>query len=112
LTGSLLAVLLLRAYIPIGFMPAAGLPFQLELCPAASPAMPMPAHHDHGHGDSHSHFDHCPFGSAGAAAPVSDLLVFASQGPIAAEAAIAPDSRPAGQRLRRAHQSRGPPALS
>ena len=36
LTSLLLALLLLRAYIPIGFMPASGSPFLLEFCPAAA----------------------------------------------------------------------------
>ncbi len=38
-----LAALLFRAYIPVGFMPAAGAPFRLELCPASG--TPVPAHH-------------------------------------------------------------------
>jgi hypothetical protein len=77
-----LGLLLLRAYVPTGFMPASGQPFLLELCPAAGPmpmidarddmagmdvtgmnmaAMPgmamagMPAHHHH---QSGSHGDH------------------------------------------------------
>ena len=40
LSSLLLALLLLRAYVPVGFMPASGTPFLLELCPAAAP-MPM-----------------------------------------------------------------------
>jgi hypothetical protein len=36
----LLGMLLLRAYVPVGFMPASGAPFLLELCPAAG-ALPM-----------------------------------------------------------------------
>jgi hypothetical protein len=47
ISSLLLALLLFRAYIPVGFMPASGTPFLLELCPAAAPmpvgaAMSMP----------------------------------------------------------------------
>ncbi len=76
LTGFLLAMLLFRAYVPVGFMPASGTAFLVELCPAvaalpASMPMPMPAHdHEHHrHSDNHSHFENCPFGSATAAGP-------------------------------------------
>jgi hypothetical protein len=62
LAGVVLAMLLFRAYIPVGFMPASGTPFLLQLCPAAF-SMQMPAHHHH-HPESHTHFDNCPFGSA------------------------------------------------
>src|ERR1700722_13337479 len=34
----LLAALLFRAYIPVGFMPASGTPFLVELCPAVGGA--------------------------------------------------------------------------
>jgi hypothetical protein len=60
LTSFLLAMLLFRAYVPVGFMPTSGSPFLLELCPAAAPlpmSMPMPAHHHHS--GSHAHFENC-----------------------------------------------------
>src|SRR4030081_4167459 len=85
LTRILRALLLCRAYVPVGFMPASGTPFLLELCPAAS-SMQMPAHHHHT--GSHSHFDHCPFGSAPAAGPISHLVVFKSAGQIASPIAV------------------------
>jgi hypothetical protein len=109
-TGILLAVLLFRAYVPVGFMPASGTPFLLELCPEAAP-MQMPAHHHH-HSDAHTHFDHCPFGSAPAAGPVSQLIVFEPPGQIASATAIAFDPLRRGVRPERAHLPRGPPALS
>jgi len=109
-TGILLAVLLFRAYIPVGFMPANGTPFLLELCPEAA-AMQMPGHHHH-HSDAHTHFDHCPFGSAPAAGPISQLVVFEPPGQIAPPVAVAFDSLRRGVRPERAHQPRGPPALS
>src|SRR3984957_18265640 len=93
LTSFLLVMLLFRAYIPVGFMPASGTPFLLELCPAATPmpasmSMPMPAHH-HQHSDSHSQSQVCPFGSAPAPGPVSHLAFFAPPAAIASRA-IAP----------------------
>jgi hypothetical protein len=39
-SGLLLGLLLFRAYVPVGFMPASGTPFLLELCPEAGP-MPV-----------------------------------------------------------------------
>jgi hypothetical protein len=108
LTSFLLAMLLFRAYIPVGFMPASGTPFLLELCPAASP-MPMPAHHHHS--DSHTHFENCPFGSAPGAGPISHLVAFRSAPPLASHAFIPFEPLRLGVRLERAHQPRGPPIL-
>jgi hypothetical protein len=108
LTSILLAILLFRAYVPVGFMPASGTPFLLELCPAAS-SMQMPAHHHHN--ESHTHFDHCPFGSAPGAGPISHFVVFESAGQIASQLAVTFESSRLGVRLPRAHQPRGPPSL-
>jgi len=54
LTASLTpAVLLFRAYVPLGFMPASDSPFLLEIC-AQGLQLPAPAHHHHGQsGDTH-----------------------------------------------------------
>jgi hypothetical protein len=109
LTSILLAVLLFRAYVPVGFMPASGTPFLLELCPAAS-SMPMPVHHHHT--DTHSHFEHCPFGSAPAAGPISHLVAFESAGQISSQIAVSFESLRLGAPLPRAHQPRGPPSLA
>src|SRR5580692_678018 len=65
-TRLLLVALLFRAYVPVGFMPASGTPFLLELCPATYQS-PMPAHPGHHHSGTHTHFENCPFGSAPAA---------------------------------------------
>ena len=110
LTSILLGMLLFRAYVPVGFMPASGTPFLLELCPAAS-SMQMPAHHHH-HTDSHTHFDHCPFGSAPAAGPISDLIALELAGPIASQVAVTFEPLRLGVRPKRAHQPRGPPSLA
>jgi len=109
LTSILLGMLLFRAYVPAGFMPASGTPFLLELCPAAS-SMQMPAHHHH-HPDSHTHFEHCPFGSAPAAGPISHPISLEPAGQIASQIAVAFESFRLGSHLPRAHQPRGPPSL-
>jgi hypothetical protein len=106
-----LVALLVRAYIPVGFMPTSGAPFLLELCPAFG--MSVPAQHLHHH-DSRHHADlqDCPFGSAPAQGPVSDLMVLDPSGQIPFLEAF-----PAGPKLLvtrpfRAHQPRGPPSLA
>jgi hypothetical protein len=125
LTGILLAMLLLRAYVPVGFMPAGGTPFLLELCPSASPvpgSLAVAAHHahhdhdhDHGrhdHAATHGHFENCPFGSAPGAGPASQLVVFQPSGQVASLESVEFESFYIGARVARAHQPRGPPALA
>jgi hypothetical protein len=124
MTGVVLVMLLFRAYVPAGFMPAPGTPFLLELCPAAAampPAMGMPmdmpmgmdmpvsAHH---HSGTHSHFEHCPFGSAPATGPVSHVDVLKPAGQMVSQAAVAFEATRFAERPQRAHQPRGPPALA
>jgi hypothetical protein len=110
LSSTLLALLLFRAYVPVGFMPASGTPFLLELCPAAS-SIQVPAHHHH-HTESHTHFEHCPFGSAPAAGPISQLSGLASTGQVASQIPVTFESVRLGVQLPRAHQARGPPSLA
>jgi len=110
LTIVLLTMLLFRAYVPVGFMPANGTPFLVELCPAIAPvpmSMPMPAHHHHA--DTGSHFENCPFGSATAAGPAPG---FGPVGPVPRadlETAFTIEPIPLG--IQRVHlpQPRGPP---
>ena len=112
LTGILLAMLLFRAYVPVGFMPASGTPFLLELCPAGAPAS-MPAHHgQHHHSGTHGHFENCPFGSTPAAGPISHLVVFQPPEQVASSAIFHFESLRVGVRHERAHQPRGPPPLA
>jgi hypothetical protein len=107
----LLALFLFRAYIPIGFMPADGAPFLLQICPVGMQAS-MPAHHMHHDMGSHSHFENCPFGSAPGVGPISQFLAFQPPGPIVSPPMAAPDSPRLGARLPRAHPPRGPPNLA
>jgi hypothetical protein len=109
-TSILLAMLLFRAYIPAGFMPASGAPFLLELCPAAS-SMQMPAHHHH-HPNSHTHFDNCPFGGVPAVGPISHLADLELTGHIGSHVALTFEPLRLGVRPLRAHQPRGPPSLA
>jgi hypothetical protein len=118
LTSVLLALLLFRAYVPVGFMPASGTPFLLELCPAADQlpmsSAQMSAHHLHhhpgSHSESHTHFENCPFGSAPAAGPISLFAAFEPSAPAVSEVLTAFDApRPRAQ-LPLAHLPRGPPS--
>lgn len=117
-TSGLLALLLFRAYVPVGFMPASGNPFLLELCPAAD-QMPtssaqMPAHHLHHHAGSHTgshtHFENCPFGSVPAAGPISLLAAFEAPAPAVSEPPAAFEAPQQRARQQRAHLPRGPPS--
>jgi len=107
----LLALLLFRAYIPVGFMPAAGAPFQLEICPAGlAPA--MVAHHVHQHLGTHAEFEHCPFGSAPVAGPISHAIDMSAGGPLLFQPAFSVEAQRLCAKPSRAHQARGPPSLA
>lgn len=99
-------MLLLRAYVPAGFMPESGNPFALKICHMAM-AMEMPAPHDHSktQGDS----DTCLFGNAPAAGPLSHIVHFQVTGRV--DSAVASVFEPVrlGARIERAHQPRAPP---
>jgi hypothetical protein len=107
----LLALLLFRAYIPAGFMPAGGIPFALELCPVGLAGMPAAAHH-HDHGGSHANFEACPFGSAPAAGPISHYIAFQAPAPALSRPVVAFQSPRLTLRPQRSHLPRGPPSLA
>jgi len=110
LTSFLLVMLLFRAYVPVGFMPASGTPFLLDLCPAAAPLlMSMPAHHHHS--DTHTHFEHCPFGSASATGPLPHLDGAKALPSVNAESAPKIELLPVGVQFVHLPQPRGPPLL-
>jgi hypothetical protein len=112
LLGSLLlAALLFRAYVPVGFMPANGTPFLLELCPATYPAQNL-AHRGHHDSATHSHFENCPFGSTPAAAPIAHIVAFDPPAPIVSRSLFAFAPLRLGARLDRNHPPRGPPPLA
>src|SRR5271156_5115667 len=102
-----LAALLFRAYIPVGFMPASGSPFLVELCPAYGSA---PAHHGHHHhSGGQADFQDCPFGSAPALGPVSHLIAFEPAAPVTSVIAIPARRGRLVTQLLRLQQPRGPP---
>jgi hypothetical protein len=105
----LLALLIFRAYIPVGFMPASGTPFALELCPVGLAG--MPAAHVHQHSGTHADFATCPFGSAPAAGPVSHDIAFEPPVLALSRTVAAPQSPILTLRPQRSHLPRGPPSL-
>lgn len=104
-----LALLLFRAYVPAGFMPADGVPFALQLCPAAVAGMPAHVHH---HAGTHAEFELCPFGSVPAAGPISHHIDFQPVGPAPTLQILAFEAPRLNHRAERSHQPRGPPSLA
>ena len=105
----LLALLLFRAYVPVGFMPANGVPFALELCPTAMAGMSAHLHH---HTGTHADFESCPFGSAPGAAPISHHIGFVAAAPAVVQRTVALETPCLSHRVQRTHQPRGPPSLA
>jgi hypothetical protein len=114
----LLALLLFRAYIPAGFMPASGIPFALELCPVGLAGMPAAHVHQHAgtlvhqHAGTHADFATCPFGSAPAAGPISHYIAFQAPAPALSRPVVAFQSPCLTLRPQRSHLPRGPPSLA
>ncbi len=52
--GFLLLAVVLRAFIPVGYMPSADRPFTLQLCPDGLPRTLLPDEHAHHHAGSDS----------------------------------------------------------
>jgi hypothetical protein len=109
LISLILLVLVARALIPAGFMPAGDGSAQLMLCPNG---MLMPSDAGKAAGAGQLHTDHCPFGSAPFAAPITHLPVI----PVVAGAVRTPAFEPASwvpsARAARTHQPRAPPRLN
>ena len=107
----LLATLIFRAYIPVGFMPARGMPFLVELCPSFEGAV-APQHLHHQHAQGHANFQNCPFGSAPAQGPISGHVIFQSTGEAPSFAGMLSEAQQSSHRLLRIQQPRGPPSLA
>jgi hypothetical protein len=106
---TVLALLLFRSYVPVGFMPADGVPFALQLCPAATAGMPAHLHH---HAGTHAQFESCPFGSVPGAGPLSHHIQFPSIGPAPSQPIVAFEAPALTRRAEHTHQPRGPPSLA
>jgi hypothetical protein len=105
----LLAVLLFRAYIPVGFMPADGAPFLVELCPAYAAGAPQHhGHHHHSRGPAE--FQDCPFGTAPAWGPAAPLIAFHAALPITSRVAMPAGRGQLATQPLRTQQPRGPPS--
>jgi hypothetical protein len=107
----LLAALVFRAYIPIGFMPASGTAFLVQLCPAYEGAISAQHVHNH-HSQGHADFQNCPFGSAPAQGPISHLPVFEAPGKISFSLSIPAELQRGSTQLLRIQQPRAPPSLA
>jgi hypothetical protein len=104
-----LALLLFRAYVPAGFMPADGVPFALQLCRTATAGMPAHLHH---HTGTHAEFELCPFGSVPGAGPISHHIDFEPAAPAPIQRIIAFEAPRLNQRAEHSHRPRGPPSLA
>lgn len=71
LAGVMLLAFLVRAVVPVGFMPASDQPFSIEICPEGFPAHLLAQSLHHHHGGAHWGAEHCVFGSACAGGPLS-----------------------------------------
>lgn len=111
-TGLLLAVLLLRAYVPVGFMPASGTPFALEVCPVGMHGAVHAHHAPHPASPSHTDDESCLFGSAPAAAPVAHVIAFEPPARLSLQSPLAFSSAGPGIQLPRAHRARAPPRIA
>jgi hypothetical protein len=107
----MLGLLLLRAYVPAGFMPQDGNPLQLQLCSGVRsvPATQVLLEQAMGHS---SHAADCPFSHAPMTGPVGGAVAAASIQVDFPVLLSAFNTRPTGVRVRLAHQARAPPTLA
>ena len=108
LAGILLVALAFRGLVPDGFMPASGRPFTLEICRAGFLA-PIDSHALKQHPGSPSQFEHCPFGMASSAGPISDLRPLQPVASIVTRIAARFEPLRLSMRLQRTQQARAPP---
>ncbi len=111
LTRLLLGLLLVRAYVPEGFMPQGGSPLQLQICSARTTPS-LPATPARGTGGNLVHVVDCPFNHSPAAGPIPDLPIDAAINPVALRPLLTFGTQPSGVRVLCAHQARAPPSLA
>ncbi len=107
----MLGLLLLRAYVPAGFMPQNGNPLQLQLCSGSRsvPAALLLLEHTAGHA---AHAADCPFSHAPASGPAGSAVAATSVAADFPASLLAFDPRFSGVRVLLAHQARAPPSLA
>ena len=94
-----------RVLIPPGFMPSTSGPFSVIICHGGI------GPHDHGtHPGDPRQSDHCQFGAAPAAGPVSEVAIVRAPPPLVARTEPAFDSFHSDLLRGRAHPPRGPPS--
>ena len=107
----LLVTLVLRALIPVGFMPASGQGFSLTICRADFPAPSAPQ--DTGrHPGNPLHVEHCAFGNAPAAGPAMEVARVLPTAVTAAEPILRSEPLRINVGLVRVQQPRGPPRFA
>ena len=107
----LLVTLMLRALIPVGFMPASGEGFSLTICRADFPAPSAPQ--DTGrHPGNPLHVEHCAFGNAPAAGPAMEVARGLPTAVTAAEPILVSEPLRINVGLVRVQQPRGPPRFA
>jgi hypothetical protein len=107
----LLVTLMLRALIPVGFMPASGEGFSLTICRADFPAPSAPQ--DTGrHPGNPLHVEHCAFGNAPAAGPAMEVARVLPTAVTAAEPILLSEPLRINVGLVRVQQPRGPPRFA
>jgi hypothetical protein len=112
ITSLLLVSLVFRALIPVGFMPSSDKPFSLEICRGGFLAQVDPRDLDQNqHPGTSSHFEYCPFGSAPATGPISQVAIVLPFQLTVTEFVAAAKSPRLIARRERAHEARGPPRL-
>ena len=111
LTRLMLGLLLVRAYVPVGYMPQAGTPLQLQICsPRASASVPAaPGTRTSGNA---AHVVDCPFNHSPAAGPIAAIALDALVQTDFSWALPRFDTQPPGVRELSTHQARAPPTLA
>jgi hypothetical protein len=110
LTRLMLGLLLVRAYVPAGFMPQNGNPLQLQICsPGKSIAAALLGKQTTG---SATHALDCPFNQSPVGGPIADAAITVESFAAFSLPLLSFDTRPTGVTVLRAHRARAPPALA
>lgn len=111
LTRLMLGLLLVHAYVPVGYMPQAANPLQLQICsPRASASVPAaPGTRTSGNA---AHVVDCPFNHSPAAGPIAAIALDSLVQTDFSPALPAFDTQPAGVWELCTHQARAPPTLA